>query len=343
MLKQKSKSALALAAYLANQLTLKPFFLSWRFEIMCVDSEILKFLNALQQCQNKLRHKQFQFFVDFLIKIISKESFLELKLRTLRETGNELLGLPHYFQIGALSFFFSSDRWWFSDVVNTLLKCSEQIYKFSIANKNFFRIQHPQRNVSSLQITLFKIIHLINSRCKPQAVSAVELSEFILQAHFSNNSLETRHEKLENFYFDAINLFKDAELAPRSESLFEIFKHGQIVLDHPKFTSRSDFAKLHEFLEILSRGKISFDQISMLRFKIRELIGKVETASDLFIEFSQGLEMLVDHTTRLMESNGQLWATGPAQKRSQSIDTSVLGLKPMKTRRRFFDKGPAIR
>ena len=344
LLKQKSKSAFALAAYLAKQLTLKPFFPSWRFEIMCVHPETLEFLDALQQCQNKLRHKQFKFFVDFLNKIISKKSFLVLKLDTLRETKNELLSYfqrKYNFSIIQQYFVYSYDRL-LSHVVNTLLKRSKQSYKFSIANKNFFQIQHPRRNVSSFQITSFKIIHLIDRQCKPQAVSAVELSELILQAHFSNNSLETRHEKLENFYFDAIRLFKDAELAPRSESLFEIFKHGQIVLDHPKFTSRSDFAKLHEFLEMLSLGKIPFDQISMLRLKIRELIGKVETAFDPFIEFSQGLEMLVKHTTRLIESSGQLRETEPAQKKLLSIDAiDVLGLKPMKTSRRFLDKGPA--
>ena len=345
LLEQKSKSAFALAAYLAKQLTLKPFFLSWRFEIMCVDSETLEFLNALQQCQNKLRHKQFKSFVDFLNKIL-KKSFLKLKLKILRETENKLRRyLRKYSNISKIQqyFVYSYDRL-FSPVVNTLLKCSKQSYKFSIANKNFFRIQHSQRNVSSLQITSFKIIHLLNSQCKRQAVPTVELSELILQAHFSNNSLETRHEKLENFYFDAIRLFKDAELAPRSESLFEIFKHRQILLDHPKFTSRSDFAKLHEFLEILSPGEIPFDQISILRSKILELIEKVETAFDPFIEFSQGLEMLVEHTTRLMESSGQLRKTGSAQEKLQSFDTStteVLGLKSMKTRRRFLDKGLA--
>ena len=350
LLKQKSKSAFALAAYLANQLTLKPFFLSWRFRIMCFDSETLEFLYALQQCQNKLRHKQFKFFVDFLNKTISKKSFLELKLNILRETENEIRE-TEYELSGVVSlnfskiqqyFVYSSDRWLFSDVVNTLLICSEQSYKFSIANKDFFRIQHPQRNVSSFQITSFKMIHSINSQCNPQAVPTVELSELILQAHFSNNLLETRHEKLDNFYFDAVILFKDPEFAPRSESLFEIFKHGQIVFDHPKFTSRSDFAKLNEFLETL--GKIIFfDQISKLRFKILELIGKVETAFDSFIEFSQGLEMLVEQTTRLMESSGRLRETGPAQKKLQSIDTiDVLGLKPMKTsRRRVFGKGSA--
>ena len=355
LLKQTSKSALALAAYFAKQLTLKPFFPSWRFEIMHVGSETLEFLDALQQCQSKLRHKQFKLFVDFPKKTILKESYLKLKLNALRVTETRLY--PDYFSRKysnfskiPQSFVYSSDLWLFSHAVNILLKCLEQSYKFSIANKSFFRIQHPQRNVSSLQITLFKIIHLINTQWKPQAVSAVELSELILQAHFSNNSLETRHDKLENFYFDAIRLFKDAELAPRSESLFEIFKHGQIVLDHPKFTSRSDFAKLHEFLEMLSQGKIPFDQFSTLRFKIRELIGKVKTAFDPFIEFSQQLEMLVEHTTRLMESSGQLqqqlqlWETGPAQEKLQSIDTSiteVLRLKPMKTSRRFLDKGPA--
>ena len=353
LLEQKSKSAFALAAYLAKQLTLKPFFPSWRFGIMYFGSEILKFLDALQQCQNKLRHKQFKLFVDFLNKIL-KKSFLELKLRMLRETENEIHHyFPQYFEI--LSYFsrkysnisiiqqyflYPFDRL-FSHLVNTLLKCSEQSYKFSIANKNFFRIQHPQRNVSSLQITSFQIIHLINSQWKPQAVSAVELSELILQAYFIHNSLETRHEKLDNFYFDAIRLFKDAELAPRSESLFEIFKHGRIVLDHPKFTSRSDFAKLHEFLEMLSQGKIPFCQISKLRFKIHELIKNVQTAFDPFIEFSQGLEILVKHTTRLMESSSQLWETGPAPEKLQSIDTiDVLGLKPMKTSRRFYTAMP---
>ena len=342
LLKQKSKSAFVLAAYLAKQLTLKPLFPSWRFKNLCVDSETLEFLDALQQCQNKLRHKQFKFFMDFLNKTISKKSFLELKLRVLRQTEIQLYHGYFSRNLSKMqqSFVYSYNRWLCSDVVNTLLKCSKQSYKFLIANKNFFRIQHPQRNVSSLQITSFKIIHLINSQWKPQAVSTVELSELILQAHFSNNSLETRHEKLENFYFDAINLFKDAELAPRSESFFEIFKHGQIVLDHPKFTSRSDFAKLHEFLEMLSLGKMPFDQISKLGFKILKLIGKVETAFDPFIEFSQRLEMLVEHTTRLMESSGQLRETGPAQEKLQSFDTSitkVLGWKPMKTRSRFFD------
>ena len=345
LLKQKSKSAFALATYLAKQLTLKPLFPSWRLKILCFDSETSKFLYALQQCQNKLGHKQFKLFVDFLNKIISKKSFLELKLNTLRETelqlyvGNFPLNLSKLQQY----FVYSYDRC-FSDVVNILLKCSKQSYKFSIANKDFFRIQHPQRNVSSLQIASFKIIHSINSQCKPQAVSAVELSELILKAHFSNNSLETRHEKLDNFYFDAINLFKDAELAPRSESLFEIFKHGQIVLDHPKFTSRSDFAKLSEFLEMLSPGKIPFDQISMLRFKIYNLIGKVETAFDPFIEFSQQLEMLVKHTTRLMELSGLFRETVPAQEKLESFDTSiteVLGLKPVETSRTFLIKGPA--
>ena len=331
LLKQKSKSAFALAAYLGNQLTLKPLFPSWRLKFLRIDSETSEFLDALQQCQNKLRHKQFKLFVDFLNKIISKESFLELKLNTLRETEifyrNNFSKIPRYF-------LYSYDRF-LSHVVNTLLKCSEQSYKFSIVNKNFFHIQHPQRNVSSFQITSLKIILLIDSHFKPQAVSAVELSELILQAHFNNNSLETRHEKLENFYFDAIRLFKDAELAPRSEILFEIFKHGQIVLDHPKFTSRFDFAKLHEFLEMLSLAKIQipFDQILLLQFKIRELIEKVKTAFDPFIEFSQGLEMLVEQTTRLMEWSGQLWETGPAQKKLLSSDTiDVLGLKPMKTR-----------
>ena len=339
LLKQTSKSAFALAAYLAKQRTLKPFFPSWRFIDLWFDSETLEFLDTLHQCQNKLRHKQFKLFVDFLNKIISKKSFLEFKLKTLRKTKNELFRLP--------IFHFQSDRW-FSDVVNALLKCLKQIYKFLIANKNCFRFQHPQRNVSSLQIILFKIIHLINGQCKPQAVPTVELSELILQAHFSNNSLETCHEKLENFYFDAIRLFKDAELAPRSESLFEIFKHGQIVLDHPKFTSRSDFAKLHEFFKMLrkSPGKIPFDRISKLGFKIRELIEKVETAFDPFIEFSQQLEMLVEHTTRLMESSGQVRETGSAQEKLLSIDTStteVLGLKydAIKTSRTFLDKGPA--
>ena len=345
LLKQKSKSALAFAAYLANQLTLNPFFLSRRFENVYFDSETLKFLDALQQCQNKLRHKQFQFFVDFLNKIILKKSFLELKLKTLRRTEIQLHFSYFSRNLSKIQqyFVYSFDRLC-SDAVNTLLKCSEQSYKFSIANKSFFQIQQPRKNVSSLQIISFKIIHLIVSQWKPQAVSAVELSELVLQAHFSNNSLETRHEKLENFYFDAINLFKDAELAPRSESLFEIIKHGQIVLDHPKFTSRSDSAKLLKFLEILSPGEIPFDQISILRFKIRELIEKVETAFDPFIEFSQGLEMLVEHTTRLMESSGQLRETGPAQEKLRSIDTSiteVLGWKPMKTSRTFFDKGPA--
>ena len=343
LLKQKSKSALALAIYFAKQLMLNPFFLSRSFEIAYFDSETLRFLDALHQCQNKLRHKQFKLFVDFLNKIISKNSILKFKLDILRktETENEILGYFPENILMILNFFvYRFDRLC-SHVVNTLLKCSEQSYKFSIANKNFFRIQHPRKNVSSLQIASFKIIHLINSQWKPQAVSAVELSKLILQAHFSNNSLETRHEKLENFYFDATNLFKNAELA-----LFEIFKHGQIVLDHPKFTSRSDFAKLHEFLEILSSGKIPLGlyQFLMLRFDIRELIKKVKTAFDPFVEFSQQLEMLIEHTTRSMESSGQLWETGPAQEKLQSFDTStteVPGSKPMKTSRWFWflDKG----
>ena len=77
-----------------------------------------------------------------------------------------------------------------------------------------------------------RLIDLNKSQWQPQAVSAVKLSKVIFRAYFSHSSLKTRSEKLENF-FDAIRLFKDAEFISHSESFFEIFEHGQNVLDHP--------------------------------------------------------------------------------------------------------------
>ena len=141
------------------------------------------------------------------------------------------------------------------------LKCSEQSYKSSIENKYFSRIQHRQKDVSNLQIILFKIIHLINCQWQPQAVSAVELSEVIFRAQLSNNLLQTRDENLDNFYFDVIRSFEDADFAPKSDSFFEMFEHGQILLDHPKSTSCSDFAKLHDFIKILLQDEIPVSQI----------------------------------------------------------------------------------
>ena len=40
-----------------------------------------------------------------------------------------------------------------------------------------------------------------------------------------------------------------------------MFEHGQIVLDHPKSTSCSDFAKLHDFIKILLQDEITSSQI----------------------------------------------------------------------------------
>ena len=126
-----------------------------------------------------LRDKQMKLFIDFLNKIISKNLFLNLKLDLLRKTVVALRTDDHFLILFRDPFAYNS---LFSEIVNTLqLKCSVQSYKSSIENKYFSRIQHRKKDVSNLQIILFKIIHLINCQWQPQAISAVKLSEVIFQ------------------------------------------------------------------------------------------------------------------------------------------------------------------
>ena len=132
-----------------------------------------------------LRDKQMKLFIDFLNKIISKNLFLNLKLDFLRKTVVALRTNDHFLILFRDYFAYNSS---FSEIVNTLqLKCLEQSYKSSIENKYFYRIQHRQKDVSNLQIVLFKIMHLINCQWQPQAVSAVKLSEVIFRAHLSTH------------------------------------------------------------------------------------------------------------------------------------------------------------
>ena len=93
-----------------------------------------------------------------------------------------------------------------------------------------------------------------------------------------------------------------------------MFKHGQIIFNHPKFTSHSDFTKLRKFLEIRLPDKIHPIQILKLRIKIDELIEKVETAFDAFIEILQGLDMLIQYATRLMKMSGLFLEKDPLRK-----------------------------
>ena len=91
LLKQKSKSALALAAYLTKQPKLKrDFLLHWRRHYFYVRFEVSDFVDAIQQCQKKLRDEQFKLFVDFLNKMVLKNLFLEIKLNELRNSPNAL-------------------------------------------------------------------------------------------------------------------------------------------------------------------------------------------------------------------------------------------------------------
>ena len=50
------------------------------------------------------------------------------------------------------------------------------------------------------------------------------------------------------------------------------------------------------------------------RVKVQVLIAKVETASDPFSEISQGLYMLIQYATRLMEIRGRFLETDPSGK-----------------------------
>ena len=259
-----------------------------------------------------LRDKQMNLFIDFLNKIISKNLFLNMKLDLLRRTVVALRTDDHFLILFRDPFAYDSS---FSEILHTLqLKCSEQSYKSSIENKYFSRIQHQQKDVSNLQIILLKIIHLINCQWQSQAVSAVKLSEVIFRAHLSNNLLQARDKNLDNFYFDVMRSFEEAEFVFKSDSFFEIFEHEQIVLDHPKSTSCSEFAKLHDFIKILLQGEITSSQILNLQIKVQVLIAKVETASDPFIEISQGLHMLIQYATRLMEISGKFLETDPTCK-----------------------------
>ena len=220
---------------------------------------------------------------------------------------------PRYFSKNQLERLLQYDGS-FSQVVNTLHKCLEQSCKFPIENKNLSQNIRRQKYISNLQIILIKIIYLIKSQWQPEAVSAVKLSELIFRAHFSNNLLQTRDEKLKNFYFDVIRLFKVTEFASRPENLFEIFKHGQMIFNHPKVTSRSDFTKLRRFLELRLPDKIHPIQILKLRIKINELSERVETAFDVFIEILQGLDMLIQYATRLMKMSGLFLEKDPLRK-----------------------------
>ena len=290
LLKQKSKPALALATNLAKQLILKrDFWLQPWHHYTYVSSGISNFFDALQQSLHILRNKQLKFVVHGLSSIIPKNLFLAIKLDIFEDLlyalneGGSFLKFP-------LENVFSRKRSFFH-IVNALLNCSEQSYKSSLENYSFSHNLSRQKCVSNLNIILYKIVYLINNQWQPQGVSAVELSEIILRAHFSSNSLQTRDVTLKKFYYDAIGLFKDAEIASSPDSCIEIYDHAKIVFNYPRSTS--EFVKIHDLLKMLSRCKIFPAQIRDLRFKIQALIYRVKAASNPIIEFSQQLVMLI--------------------------------------------------
>ena len=103
-----------------------------------------------------------------------------------------------------------------------------------------------------------------------------------------------------------------------AESIASDLRSGFCVdvptLDHPKSTSCSDFAKLHDFIKILLQDEITSSQILNLQIKVQVLIAKVETASDPFIEISKELHMLIQYATKLMEISGKFLETDSTRK-----------------------------
>ena len=294
LLKQKSKSTISIATYVAEQLALYRFqFRShrqWRY-FRYVISDLV---DAIHQCLNMPRDRRLKFIlIEILKNLIPKNCFVDIKLNMLHEIEWQK------------DFHFFSSDWLFTGTVRSLLERSEQSHRF-LVKKKYFSQFCGQNCFCNLQIILFKLIYLANSQCQPQAASSVKLSEVISRAYFSKFPLQSRDANLENFYSDAIKLFKDVKVAPRSESFFEVYKHGQLVIDHSRSTSRSDYVKIRDLERMLSQYKILFELKYMF-------IGvyKLEDLSDSTSEFSKELDQLIldvfiqmrEYATRILQGD----------------------------------------
>ena len=289
LLKQKSKSTISIATYVAEHLALDRFQLSpchqdWYFKHVISD-----LVDAIHQCLDMQRGRRLKFILIKVLKnLIPENCFRNIKLNML-EISSMSYRLEHIF-------FYFNHRFSeiFSGTVTSLLERSQQSHQFLVQNKYFSRFC-GQNCFSNLQIILFKLIYLANSQCQRPAISSVKFSEVISRAYFSKFPLQSRDANLENFYFDAIKLFKDVKVALRSESIFEVYKHGQLVIDHPRSTSRSDFVKIHDVVKMLSQYRILFEYGFILR-RLHHLHFRFYELKDIFdstSEFSKQLDKLI--------------------------------------------------
>ena len=154
---------------------------------------------------------------------------------------------------------------------------------------------------SNLQVCLFNLICAIRSQGQNQTEYVAELSEVILRAHFSKYSLQLRDANFKKFYSEALRLIKDVESAPRSVSLFEVYDHRLMVIDHPRSTSRSEFVKIQDFLEMLVWSEMPLTQINNLLSELDEMIFAVKAASDPINELSKRLDFFLNVSSQILK------------------------------------------
>ena len=297
LLEQKSKSALKFAAYFAKHL----IFILESEQNLRFDSKISKFVYVCQNCIKLSPDRLLKFCLNSLI---SKSLFFEIKLDILVKTRYHLLrsfsstmkqpfiyffgfGLPEWF------FFYKNS---ISNAVNSLLECSRQNQTSSIVKKSFPFTSSRQNCFSNLQVCLFNLICAIRSQGQNQTVNVAGLSEVILRAHFSKYPPQQRNANFKKFYSEVFSLFKDVEFAPRSVSLFEVYEHGLMMIAHPRSTSRSEFLKVHDFLEMLFWAEMPLTQINNLLSELDEMIFAVKAASDPINELSKRLDFFLNAT-----------------------------------------------